>query len=500
LNLSFFFFGGKRKYQSGSVTMSRGKTISWRAASLILLTAAFVAYANAFRGTFQFDDFGILDDQRLAGYSVFMEHFGQTIRPLLRLSFVVDRSLFGKDAAGYHTLNLLLHCGSGLLLFAILSDTLRCFSSPSAKIFAGVPFWTSLLFLLHPLETETVTYISGRATGLAAFFSLFALYLFARAADPHISRRVLLLRYAGCLASFALALLSKEVAVMLPAAVLLWWLVFRPYFEKHDGDRRLLALQLPLWGLLLAAVAVASLYPRYAYLAHASLQTRPLYDNLVTQFHAVAYSLSLLFIPSRLNFDHDLPVYHSILLWPPALSLALLAGLLAVALRYLHKAPFFSFGILWFLVHILPTDSVIPRYDVLSERNLYLPSIGILLAVVSVAAQFKSRLAALWPNVISSAARVACAVVATGLLIATAERNWIYHSQVTFWTDAAHKSPRKARVHNNLGYAFAQAGDLDRALSEFRVALSLDPDYATAQQNLLNTWMEKQSRSERLDQ
>lgn len=479
--------------------MSRGKAISGRMASHLLVTATLVAYANAFHGTFQFDDFGVLQDQRLTGYSVFLEHFEQTIRPLLRLSFVVDRSLFGENAAGYHMFNLLLHCGSGLLLFAILSHTLRRCSIPSAKIFLGVPFWTALLFLLHPLETETVTYISGRATGLAAFFSLLALYLFVRAADPELSRRALVLRYAGCLMSFALALLSKEVAVMLPAAVLLWWLVFRPHFEEHDGGRRLLHLQLPLWGLMLSAVAVAGLYPRYAYLARASLQTRPLYDNLVTQLHAVAYSLSLLFVPSRLNFDHDLPVYHSIMLWPPALSLALLAGLLVVALRYLRKAPFFSFGVLWFLIHLLPTDSVVPRYDVLSERNLYLPSIGILLAVVSVGAQLKSKLAALWPDVVSSAARVVCALVVAGLLIATADRNRIYHDQVTFWADTARKSPNKARVHNNLGYACAQAGDLDRALSEFRVALTLDPDYATAQQNLLNTWMEKQRRKEGLN-
>ena len=97
----------------------------------------------------------------------------------------------------------------------------------------------------------------------------------------------------------------------------------------------------------------------------------------------VPVTLSLFVLPSRLNFDHDLGVYHSVLEWPTPLSLALLCGLVLWAVIGARRTPAASFGIAWFLLQMLPANSVVPRYDILSERNLYLASIGVFLCAVS---------------------------------------------------------------------------------------------------------------------
>ena len=468
--------------------MSTPKKIPpWTAASALLL-AAVAAYANAFRGGFQFDDFSMLQDPRLAGASTFLHQVGHMVRPLLKLSFLVDRQLFGDHPAGYHLLNLALHIGSGLLLFALLAHTLRRCSFSNPHIFSTVPFWTALLFLLHPLQTETVTYISGRATGMAAFFCLLSLYLFVRSSGAAAPRKAFLLGYGGSLAAFVLALLAKETAVTLPAALLLWDVALG---RRSEGGSRL-RLHWPFWAVLVGAVAMACLHPRYAYLARASLETRPLYANLLTQANTVIYALTLFVLPQRLNFDHDLSVYHSFWQWPTPLSFALLAAAVVVAWWSRRRAPFFSFGVLWFFLNLLPTNSLVPRYDLLSERNLYLPSIGVFLAVVSLAAQWTAKAEPQRSAVYEYVAKFIFLLAAIGLLFATLSRNRIYTDQATFWTDAVHKSPQKARPHNNLGYAYLLAGDLDRAMDEFRTALSLDRNFTSAQENLLHTWTLKQ--------
>jgi tetratricopeptide (TPR) repeat protein len=146
-------------------------------------------------------------------------------------------------------------------------------------------------------------------------------------------------------------------------------------------------------------------------------------------------------------------------------------------------------GLLWFFLTLAPTNSLISRFDLLSERNLYLPSIGLFLAMGSLLA------GAVMNN--RRAVQLLPVVVVILLMLSTHNRNMVYADQVTFWSDAASKSPRKARAHNNAGYAYQLAGDLDRAIDHFRTALSLKPDFAIAQENLRLAWEQKKTRVER---
>lgn len=164
---------------------------------MLLLAIGVAAYANSFRGVFHLDDFAsIVDDTRLDDVHAFLAHLGTMIRPLYKLTLLADRLAWDDDPAGYHLLNVVLHLGSGVLVYAIVSRL--------AAEAGAIAFWTAALFLAHPIATETVTYISGRATGLMAFFYLAAVLCYLDG------------RSAAALACFAAALLSTDWRCGLP--------------------------------------------------------------------------------------------------------------------------------------------------------------------------------------------------------------------------------------------------------------------------------------------
>jgi hypothetical protein len=276
---------------------------------IILVTVTSVVYSGVRDGAFQYDDFySILINHHLDRWATFVGHLDHMVRPLLYATFLMDRSVYGYDPAGYHVLNLLVHLGCGLLIYRILTRVV----SEDTK---HVPFLTAFFFLVHPIQTEAVTYISGRASSLMAFFYLLALTCY----DEAVVRRRQGAPYgqyvAWALLSFVLALGSKETAMTFPVALLLWDQLVR---QLGGGMFRagLLWVHVPFWLVLVAATAWGWWHPRYSMLAEFSLQVRPLGENLLSQVHAVSYTVLLFFCPWKLNFDHDLPVVHSLFEWP----------------------------------------------------------------------------------------------------------------------------------------------------------------------------------------
>ena len=252
---------------------------------------------------------------------------------------------------------------------------------------------------------------------------------------------------------------------------------------------------LAFWIVLLAWAAWAWWHPRYSLLAQFSLTLRPLWGNFLSEIYAAAYALMLLFCPWKQNFDHDLPEFHSLLQWPIPLVLLLLCGLAAAALVSARRVPLVALGMGWFFLQLLPT-SLIPRADLLSERNLYLPSIGPVLAVVVLCTRLMHRLAPLLPRpqIIRYGASSLAVLLVVMFCLFTYQRNRLYHDQVSLWSDTVRMSPNKARPHNNLGHAYALQGDWDQAIDEFRIAAKLDPDYALAQRNLRNAYLHRVGR------
>jgi tetratricopeptide (TPR) repeat protein len=446
----------------------------------VLLAAVALVWQRAFAGVFQFDDLAsIVRDGSYASAENFLADLTWRIRPLTRLSLFLDRLAFGLEPAGYHLQNLLLHTGSGLLLYGIV-----------ARARLGPPelaFWAALLFLTHPIACETVTYVSGRASGLSAFLVLLALALYTRATTVRDGSAIRPLPYAGALAAFALALAAKETAAALPLLLLVWDAIVRRVPAGGLGRRNFRA-HLPFWAVLAAAILAALLLvPRYRELAAFSLALRGPWESLWVQFKPLAFGLALYARPAWLNIDHALApaTLFDPLAWAAA---GALAAVLATAMLIARRLPALSLGVIWFFVLALPANGPIARSDMLSERNLYLPCMGLAIAAAGLLCALIEALPKATQPRAGLALRVAALGVVAYLGSATVQRNTLWASPLALWNDAVTKSPLNPRAHNNLGFALERQGDLDGAIREYRRALDLDGNDAQSGRNLQRAW------------
>jgi hypothetical protein len=429
---------------------------------LLLAGAVAVVYLNSFRGAFQFDDYNVIvDNAGVHTWGAWLAGLPRGIRPLLKFTYTWNWTS-GLGLFGFHLVNVMLHAANAVMLFLLASRI----GGPSVSRFAAL--LPALLFAVHPVQTEVVTYISGRSVSLMAFFYLGGLlsYLLGREGGSRI------LLYAVSPILFLLAVASKEVALTLPFALVLCEAVRR----ERGGWKEALRSQAVHWGLLAALAVFLFAHVGYARLIEACFDIRGAAANLLTQVHGIGYLLSRLAMPYAMNIDPDLPVFSgwSTVLLPEALLLAALLAAGIVGLKYRSMA---GFGILWFFLHLLPTNSFIPRLDVANDRQLYLASWGLFLAVATGADLLRTK----W-----GVRRVTA--VATVLVLAlggiTVSRNAVYRSEVALWEDTARKSPGKARAWNNLGYAYQQAGRFPDAEAAYLRALRVDPGYALARGNL----------------
>lgn len=426
-----------------------------RAASALIVGLILLAYWNAFAGSFQYDDFNVIVDNPAVATLTAWWHSMPGMRPLLKLSYALNQSVWPGDVLfGFHAVNLALHAGNALLLYGIARSL--CGDSAQAGRFALL---TALLFALHPVHTEAVTMISGRSMSLMAFCYLASLF-------AHLNGRRLL-----SLVAFAAALATRETAMTLPLALLM---IER--LSKPDATlRQALRTTRDHWLLAALAAALLLMLPWFRHLAAVSLTTRPLGDNLISQSAAVLYLLKQVVWPFALNTDPLLPKFQE---WQPFWIVCglLAAGLLAVTTwlwRQRGETRWAGFGLLWFLLHLAPTNSLLPRLDLANERHLYLADIGLCLIVARLL-EFGTR-----PRL---RAGIAIALL-LGLAWLTHARNQVYRDEITFWRDVTAKSPANSRAHNNLGYALANAGQPAAALAAYDRALSLAPDDVTARLN-----------------
>jgi hypothetical protein len=326
----------------------------------------------------------------------------------------------------------------------------------------AVPWLAAALFALHPAQTEAVTYISGRSSALMALWYLLGLLAHvARPAGPVTWHRALL--PALC---FALALGVKETAVTFPLALLLWDLA------RGQHLRAALRSSWASWATLLLAALLFVCNEAYFSTLQRSLDHNTLGGNAATQTVALFYLLSQWALPLWLNIDPDLPLHPA--LWQQQAAWLGLALLLFAAALTWRRRPWMAFAIGWALLHLLLLYVFVPRLDVANDRQLYLASWPLCLALVL---ELQLRLGAR-AAVRVMALLLACAAVLTVL------RNQDFRSEVVLWEQTVGLSPDKSRVHNNLGYAYWLAERPVEARRAFLAALRLDGDNVKARLNL----------------
>lgn len=408
--------------------------LSRNASGYALIAAAVaLAYANAVTATFQFDDWDVIVFQpRVHSIAAWWGSM-PGIRPLLKLSYALNYAISPVPVL-FHLENIGIHAANACLIFALLAK----------RTTWSIAMMTALIFALHPAQTEAVTYVTGRSSSLSALFVLLALHFASVGA-----------RLSPAL--FASALMVKETAVMAVVPLL-----------------RLKREMAPLL-VVAGAAAIALISPMYRHLLAVSLQTRGIGTNLITQAHAIVYLMGQLVRLDRLNAD---PALATIEAWTVRLAgeALLIVALIALGFALLKKQPGIGYGILWFFLWLVPTNSLLPRLDVVNDRQLYLA----LAAPAFLAACGVGALARKHSVVALTAAVLLCAVLAT----ATHVRNRVYGDEITFWRDVVAKSPGNARGFNNLGFVLAKSHRNDEADAAFRRALELDPNYIRAAVNL----------------
>jgi len=462
--------------------------------------AAVIAYAPSFLVPFQFDDHSRLMDNRALQEGRLLDAvlwLGNS-RVVPSLTLVWNYRLGGLDPLGYHIVNFAVHLLATLGVFALalaLCRTPRLRAACASERALLLATAAALLFACHPLQTQAITYVIQRYTSMAALFYVWAVvcYLRARLRQVGIDRGRPGFQFGAVAVLGVCAVLSKENAVSLPAALLLAeWVGFgwpRRWRAIGVGVAvTLVVLAVPVvwktafwqpykkgwsasWTPLSQRVIDAILAPRSS---PPGGRPQP-FAYLLTQATVLPRYFRLVALPWGLNVDHDVPIAHA--LTPPVVAGAVaILGLVGVGLSQIRGRPLAAFAILWVFVTLSVESSFVPIDDVMVEHRMYLPMAGV---AVGAGALFAAAVAR-WRRVAMGVGGIAAAA-----LVALAfARNVIWLTPVTLWLDAAEKSPAKVRPQTNAGVAYHQVGLLDEAVQRYCKALKLDPSDKSTRDNL----------------
>jgi tetratricopeptide (TPR) repeat protein len=447
----------------------------------LLVATGLLAYQNSFRNGFVFDDTEhIVQNPRIRQLWRPWEVITHTSRPVVHLSLAVNYALGGLDPWGYHVFNVGVHILAALTLYGVVrrtfcSEALRSRFGGAAPSLAGA---ISLIWLVHPLQTESVTYTIQRGESLMGLFYLLTLYCVIRSHDAPQRN----LWKIGAVVSCTLGMASKPVMVTAPVVMLMYDRAFLvTSWREAMRRRRWLYTGLAATWLLLPLL-LANAPSEWKASAGFEYKRTPLRYAL-TQPVAVLHYLRLTFWPHPLCLDYG---------WPSSSSAVrktlpgriVVAALLAGTVWAWRRRPAVGFLGAWFLLILAPTSSFVSVADAIVEHRMYLPLAAVVAAVVLGAFEIGKRL---FPKpqdvVLGCVASVSVVVLLTSLTI---QRNLDYRSALTIWQDTVEKRPNNPRAHANLGTALLQTGRVAEAIGHFEQALRLKPDDAEAHYNLGN--------------
>ncbi len=454
--------------------------------AFLLVAAGLAVYANSFNGPFIFDDVPSIPDnphiRSLWPIGDAMTAPSQTSldgRPVAAFSFALNYAVGGLRVWTYHAFNFTLHLLAGFLLFGILR---RTFAGHRLKErYGATAHWLALaialVWVVHPLASETVDYIVQRTELLMGLFFLLTLYCAIRGAETPRGRGWEI----ASVAASALGMASKEVMVSAPLIVLLYDRTFLfKSFREAIWRRWKLYLGLASTWLILAALMAPA--PRSQSVGVRFSQLTP-WQYLLTQNNVILHYLRLSFWPHPLVLDyHDWPIAQTTADVVPGLFILLgLLGATAWALRRNSPAAFPA--ALFFLI-LAPTSSFVPIItEVAAERRMYLPLAGILALILVSGWHLLHRLSVSKParRWISGGVIISLVI---GLGLGTIRRNWDYRSDLAIWSDTVAKHPGNSRAHNNLGLSLVNEGQVENGIAHYTEALRLSPDYVDAFINL----------------
>ena len=466
-----------------------------------LLVAAFVVHAPAIQGERIWDDTYLTRDNPFIKsplliletfrHYLFLDSFSAHYRPIQNISYMVDYFFWNTDTWGFHITNVVLHAASGVALYFLLRELFaslfRRASIPvrarlirRASWLSTAAFCVAIVWVVHPVHSAAVDYISGRADSLAFLLSATGWLLFLRAQRTTRSIASALLYFLAAVAGLA-ALLSREIAAV-------WILLFITHLVFVEKK---VPIQTRIWAIACCSLILAI----YCGLRHLPQQRPPsaldLRQSAATRLVLMARSLGdyggLMIFPLHLHmertveFDHNgAPGYD----WRSAaaaqylsiLGLIVLVALVVTCARKNRGQPLRIFGAVWFTVAYLPISNIVQLNATAAEHWLYLPSVGFLIWLTGCMFQLPKPCRRLIP------ALAAIAVIALGLRSFIRSSDWA--NEETFYKRTFAAGSRSARVAINLGQIYANRAEYAKAENIFRAVLACNPGYPNAQNHL----------------
>ncbi|MGD1002925.1 MAG: tetratricopeptide repeat protein [Candidatus Brocadiia bacterium] len=443
--------------------------------------AGLAAYSDSFQGPFIFDDRSFIEAAAARGlWPLGPVLSGQ--RPVVQASLALNRIIGGPGPTGYHLFNVAVHLLAALTLFGVIRRTLGLpalrgrFDEQTA---AALAFCAALLWAVHPLQTEAVTYIIQRGESMMALFYLLTLYCFIRTAES--PNRVTW--HIAAVAACALGMGSKEVMVSAPLVVLLYDRTFVAGSFREALRRRWgLYLGLAATWLILVRPVLEAFEPR-AQSAGFNLPGLTSLQYAQSEFGVILHYLRLTVWPAGLCLDYDWPIAKNPADIAPG---AIVVGILLAATVWslVRRPPWGFAGAAFFLV-LAPTSSIMPIKDLAFEHRMYLPLAALMAAGVVAAylagQAFVRRLAETPDARRRVGGRIAVVMVfsaAAALGALTYLRNAEYGTAISIWKDTADQRPRNVRALNQLADAYSRAGDYDRAVDICDKAIQVNPERA----------------------
>lgn len=405
---------------------------------------------------------------------------GVSGRPLINLSLALNYAVSGTSATGYHVTNLLIHLAASVALFGCVRRTLllprlanqwRPFASPAALA-------ASSLWLLHPLQTESVTCIVQRTELIVGFFYLITLYCFIRSTSDGSK-----LWTCAAIASCGLGMASKEVMVSAPLVVLLYDRTFlASSFAEIWRARRGLYLGLACGWIILGSLVLGMGGTRGTAAGFGIGITW--WSYALKQSQAIVQYLHLTLWPHPLVVFYGTDVITDpMAVWPQILFLV---ALVIATIRAVWQYSPWGFLGAWFWAILAPSSSVVPlASQTMSEHRMYLPLVApVLLSVVALFRCFGHR--AVWWAL----------AIAAAFCVTSIRRNADYRSELAIWNDTVAKAPLNARARINLGAALKAAGSTEAARTQFQKALELEPNNPEAFNNIATLFIESDRPAE----
>jgi hypothetical protein len=425
-----------------------------RTVLLFLTLTGLLAYINSFSVPFHYDDFHFLKEQLIIkSFPLYLDwitgHFAAVItsRAFLLFTFYLNYMAGGLDTYGYHLVNLSIHIAVAFTFYLLIAHYVN---NKDDDRYHAVALLAALFFVVHPINTESVTYISSRSSELSTFLMLGTMLLFFRATEKEFS----LLPYSFSIVFFVLGLASKESAIVTPALLILFDYYFVSGTDGNFPSR--IKYHLPFWAMMAAGFAFYA-----GSITHPEMYDRPWTTHLLTEITVFVDYLRLMIIPVGLTIDHSVTESISLDL-RVGFSIAVVAGLLLVAYLLRNKNRVLSFSIIWFFINLTPFLAI-RMSDYMAERWVYAAGLGFCLALSKLFVDASQRYTR------TRIAAIVGIVLIFGVL--TFLRNDVYRDPIALWADALKKAPEKSKSYVNLSASYLERGNIDKAIGIMELSL-----------------------------